>query len=90
MPLKTSYAWAQASYSGGDPAYQAGFKWKSNDNFPGEDKHPPHARVWGAGAPLSVLLDPPRPGEEHPGEDTRLGAYAARLWFPLLQSLGGR
>ncbi len=89
LPLKTSYAWAQARYSGGDPAYQAGFKWKSNNNFPGEDKHPPHARVWKSGAPLSVLLDPPRPGEEHPGENTRLGAYAARLWLPMLQSLQG-
>lgn len=89
LPLKTSYAWAQASYSGGDPAYQAGFKWKSSDNFPGEDKHPPHARVWKSGAPLSVLLEPPRPGEEYPGENTRLGAYAARLWLPMLQSLAG-
>lgn len=88
LPLKTSYAWAQARMGGGDPAYAASSKWKSNDNFPGEDKHPPHARVWKSGAPLKVLLDPVRTGEEYPGESTRLGAYAARLWLPLLKSLG--
>ena len=89
LPLKTSYAWAQARTGGGDPVAAALFKWKSNDNFPAEDKHPPHARVWKSGAPLAVLLDPVRPGEEHPGESTRLGAYAARLWLPMLQSLNG-
>ncbi len=87
LPLKTSYAWAQARYSAGDPFRDALYKWKSNDSFPGEDKHPPHARVWKSGAPLSALLDPVRPGEEYPGENTRLGAYAARLWLPMLQSL---
>lgn len=91
LPLKTSYAWAGARLNRQDPFREALFKWRSNDNFPGEDKHPPHARVWRSGAPLSVLLDPPRPGEEHPGENTRLGAYAARLWLPMLRSLqGGR
>ena len=91
LPLKTSYAWAQARLSRSDPVTQAGYKWKSNDNFPGEDKHPPHARAWKSGAPLSVLLGAVRPGEEYPGETTRLGAYAARLWLPLLAALeGGR
>jgi len=91
LPLKTSHAWAQARLGGGEPERQAGWKWKSNDNFPGEDKQPAHARVWGSGAPLARLLEPVRPGEEHPGENTRLGAYAARLWLPLLRSLqGGR
>lgn len=89
LPLKTSYAWAEARRSGGDPFYAANFHWRSNDNFPGEDKQPAHARVWKAGAPLSDLLEPVRPGEEHPGENTRLGAYAARLWMPMLESLRG-
>ncbi len=91
LPLKTSQAWAEASISGGDAERLAGYKWKSNDSFPAEDKHPPHARVWGSGAPLSKLLEPVRPGEEYRGEKTRLGAYAARLWWPLLEALrGGR
>jgi exodeoxyribonuclease V gamma subunit len=89
LPLKTSYAWAEARISGGDPFTPATYAWKSNDNFAGEDKHPPHARAWTPGAPLSVLLDPVRPGEEQPGESTRLGAYSVRLWLPMLQALGG-
>jgi exodeoxyribonuclease V gamma subunit len=89
LPLKTSYAWAGARSSGGDPVYQAGFRWKSNDNFRGEDKQPAHARAWGPGAPLSDLLQPVRPGEEVRGENTRLGAYAARLWLPMLRALRG-
>ena len=91
LPLRTSHAWAEASRNGGDAERLAGYKWSSSDNFPGEDKHPPHARVWGSGAPLSRLLEPVRPGEEYRGERTRLGAYAARLWWPLLEALqGGR
>ncbi|MGV1088545.1 MAG: exodeoxyribonuclease V subunit gamma, partial [Mycobacterium sp.] len=90
LPLKTSYAWAEASFSRGNPDLQAGYKWKSSDRFPGEDKHPPHARVWGSGAPLSALLEPVRPGEEYRGEKTRLGAYAARLWWPLFDALNNR
>ena len=91
LPLKTSYAWAEASMSGSDPMYAAQFHWRSNDNFTGEDKHPPHARVWGPGAQLQDLVEPVRPGEEYAGENTRLGAYAARLWRPLFEALwGGR
>ena len=90
LPLKTSYAWAETRYSGGDAAYRAGIRWNSGA-FPGENKQPANARVWGSGAPLTALLDPVGPGEEYPGETTRLGAYAARLWLPLLQARqGGR
>ena len=54
--------------------------------YPAEDADPAHVRVWGANAPLERLLGPPAAGEEVPGEDTRLGAFAARLWLPLLRS----
>ena len=90
LPLKTSFAWAEASVSRGDPFTEALRMWKSNDRFNGEDKHPPHARAWGAGAPLQDLLEPVRPGEEHAGEKTRLGAYAARLWLPLFEALSAQ
>ena len=46
-------------------------------------------RVWGIGAPLETLLGPVRPDEAAEGEDTRLGAYAARLWLPMLRSERG-
>ena len=45
-------------------------------------------QIWGREPDLAVLLDPPRPGEEVDGEATRLGAYAVRLWVPMLQAEG--
>jgi exodeoxyribonuclease V gamma subunit len=85
LPLKTSFAWASARLNGDDPREQASRKWKSS-MYPAEDADPAQVRVWGDHAPLDRLLGPPAAGEEMPGEDTRLGAYAARLWLPLLRS----
>jgi exodeoxyribonuclease V gamma subunit len=31
-------------------------------------------------------MQPLRPGEEYDGETNRLGAYAGRLWLPMLRS----
>ncbi|BBX74906.1 exodeoxyribonuclease V subunit gamma [Mycobacterium shinjukuense] len=84
LPLKTSCAWAQARRDGADPYQPARDTWQTNRFRPGEDEAPAHVRVWGPHAPLEVLLASPRPGEEVAGEDTRLGALAARLWLPLL------
>ena len=90
LPLKTSFAWAEARFTGAGPEHAAGNRWRSN-NFPGEDEHPPHVRAWGAGASLRTLMQPLREGEEYPGENNRLGAFAARLWLPLLRAgQGGR
>ena len=86
LPLKTSYAWAEARYLRRQPAPRAEFKWESG-KFPGENEAPAHLRVWGR-SKLDVLLEPVRPGEECDGESTRLGAYAARLWLPMLQAEG--
>lgn len=86
LPIKTSYAWAAARHGGEDPAAQARYRWKSSDRFPGEDEAPAHVRAWGHRAPLDDLLQPVRPGEECDGEDTRLGAYAARVWLPMLRA----
>lgn len=86
LPIKTSYAWAAARYGGEDPVAEARYRWKSSDRFPGEDQAPAHARAWGKGAPLEELMAPVRPGEECDGEDNRLGAYAARVWLPMLRA----
>lgn len=86
MPIKTSYAWAAARHGGDDPAAEARRRWKTSDRFPGEDQAPAHVRAWGRGAPLDDLMQPVRPGEECDGEDNRLGAYAARLWLPMLRA----
>ena len=84
LPVKTSFAWASARHVGDDPAVAAEKKWKSS-RFPGENADPAQVRVWGEHAPLTVLLAPPRPGEEVEGESTRLGAWSARLWLPMLR-----
>ncbi len=86
LPLKTGNAWAARRRPGNDMAVRkdAEFKWLSN-KFPGENDDAAHVAVWGAGAPLEVLLGDPRPGEEQAGETTRLGALAMRLWRPMLE-----
>lgn len=86
LPMRTSYAWADARNSGKDPVQVAGWRWNSQNNYRGENAEPAHEQVWGRGAELDVLLGPPYPGEEVAGENTRLGALAARLWGPLLRS----
>ncbi|UXA18864.1 exodeoxyribonuclease V subunit gamma [Mycobacterium sp. SMC-4] len=83
LPLKTSYAWAEARLHRGDPLREAGFRWNSK-RFPGENEQPAHQQVWGKFSDLGVLLTPVQPGEEYDGESTRLGAYASRLWLPML------
>jgi exodeoxyribonuclease V gamma subunit len=84
LPMKTSYAWAAAVRAGDNPAKEAEFRWKSNPRYPAEDQQPAHVKAWGDDAWQQVLLAPPRPGEAPAGENTRLGAFAARLWLPML------
>ncbi|OBJ70960.1 exodeoxyribonuclease V subunit gamma [Mycobacterium sp. 1274756.6] len=87
LPLKTSYKWATASREGGEPREGARREWQGSKKIPGENDTPAHVAVWGKESPLSRLLDDrPRPGEETPGEPTRFGALALRLWTPVLDS----
>lgn len=88
LPLKTSYAWADARQTRDDPELQAGYRWRSG-NFPGEDADPAVERAFGKGVWLRQLMQPLRPGEETEGETNRLGAYSARLWLPLLRAERG-
>jgi exodeoxyribonuclease V gamma subunit len=88
LPLKTSYAWAEKRYKGRDPVKYARSKWESNNFHVGDDAERAHVRVWGPRAPFEVLLGPPEQGLEMAGEDTRLGALAARLWLPVLAAEG--
>ena len=85
LPVKTSYAWAVARDAGDDPVQAAEYRWRSG-LYPGEDALPAHVRAWGNNAPLSALMTPLRPGEEFDSEDNRLGAYACRLWLPMLRA----
>jgi exodeoxyribonuclease V gamma subunit len=85
LPLKTSYAWAEARHNRDDAERQARFRWNTG-KYPGENEQPAHEQVWGKRTDLGVLLTPTGPGEEYDGERTRLGAYASRLWLPMLQA----
>ena len=75
LPVKTSYAWAKAVHTHGDPDRAAKFRWQTN-RYPGEDQDPAQVRAWGKGAWLKVLVD------------VGLDDYACRLWFPMLRALG--
>ena len=83
LPIKTSYAWAAARHSRQDPRSEAASKWR----YERDDRA--IERVWGREPDLDKLLTPLRPGEETEGETSRLGAYAVRLWSPLLQAEDG-
>ncbi|MDT5096366.1 MAG: exodeoxyribonuclease gamma subunit [Mycobacterium sp.] len=74
LPPKTSYAWAEAIHTHGDPERVARYRWKS-DRYPGEDAEPAHVRTWGHGAWLKVLID------------AGLDEYACRLWLPMLRAM---
>jgi exodeoxyribonuclease V gamma subunit len=76
LPTKTSFAWAEARHTHGDPEQAARYRWQSG-NYPGEDQEPAHERTWGKGAWLKVLVD------------SGLDAYACRLWLPMLQAMDG-
>ncbi|OCB37856.1 exodeoxyribonuclease V subunit gamma [Mycobacterium malmoense] len=82
LPVKTSYAWAAARHCGDDPLREAQYRWKY------EHEEPAHVRAWGRNTRLAELMRPVRAGEECDGEDTRLGAYAARVWLPMLRAEG--
>jgi exodeoxyribonuclease V gamma subunit len=93
LPVKASVVYAEARRSRADPAearYRAGQTWTGQKGpggrFDGECADPEHVRIHGAGAPLPGTDEEPRPGEEHPGETTRFGALAMRVWDPLLEN----
>ena len=88
LPLDTSCAYACARREGDTEAgarEPARYKW--GGRF-GEDRDRFHTRVWGDGVALEQLMaEPARPSEQLPDgphEDSRFGALACRLWFPLL------
>ena len=85
LPIKTSYAWAVARHCGDDPVREARYRWKSSDGTPAKTAAGARAGVGeerAAGGPDATGAA----GEESDGEDNRLGAYAARLWLPMLRA----
>lgn len=86
LPLRTSHAWAEARRCADDPRRAAFKEWQTGFNAPKEDRDPAHEHVWGKGAELDAILGTPVAGEKVPGETTRLGSLADRLWRPLLEA----
>ncbi len=91
LPAETALAYADAVVRDGDHEQAprlAERAWKTQDHawtVPGEQEDPAHVRLYGRGAELGVLLGPPREDEVwFPGETSRLGQYARRVWTPVL------
>ena len=91
LPIKTSYAWAAARFGSANaqgrrrpqsPESAARRRWVYDRDDPAVE------RIWGKKPDLAVLLGPPRRDEQADGEATRMGAYAARLWMPMMQFEG--
>lgn len=88
LPVKASLAYAEARRTKVDPVEARSLaegKW-ADGRFEGECSDAEHVRVHGPGSPLPGADEAPHPGEEHPGETTRFGALAMRLWSPLLKN----
>jgi len=91
LPLKASFRYAVQRRTRATPdeaLLKAGYDWEDG-RFEGECSQPAHLRVWGPKAPIPGLAAAPEPGEEFPGETTRFGALALRLWSPLLDAEQG-
>lgn len=90
LPVKSSFAWASARFDNAanarrrpvSPESAARRVWRYERDDAAVEQ------IWGKEPDLSRLLDPPRRGEEVEGEATRMGAYAARLWLPMLEAEG--
>ena len=82
LPIKTSYAWAEARHAGDDPG--------TGGAVPVEVRQPLPRRGSDAGAragvgPGRLAAAQPDASSRNRGE-TPLGAYAARLWLPMLRA----
>ena len=74
LPIKTSYAWAEAVHGHGEPEQRAGYKWRSG-MYPGEEDEPAYQLAFGSNTWLKRLVER--------GLDT----YACRMWLPMLRAL---
>lgn len=86
LPQRTALAFAEARRYDKNPFGAARGEWDSRDNspVPGEGQAPEHVRVYGAGAPVGVLLTDALDRDAGPAaETTRLGRLACRMWNPV-------
>jgi exodeoxyribonuclease V gamma subunit len=91
LPLKASLSYARARRTRAthdEAIVKAGWDW-ADGRFEGEQSQAAHRRVWGPGARLPGLGEPPHDGEGFEGETTRFGALSLRLWSPMLTAEQG-
>ncbi|HEY2438853.1 MAG TPA: exodeoxyribonuclease V subunit gamma [Solirubrobacteraceae bacterium] len=87
---RTSEAYASAAHRGQDAAPAAAAEWESTWNYDHEDRDLEHRMVLGGVLQFAEILElAPAAGEDGegwpPGEGSRFGRYARRLWAGLLE-----
>jgi exodeoxyribonuclease V gamma subunit len=91
LPLacRTSAAYAEAAAAARDAAAAAAGAWQSDWSYDKEDRAPEHQLVHGGVLSFEDLIAEPARADEsgegwHPGQTSRFGRYACRLWAGLL------
>ncbi|WP_194288484.1 exodeoxyribonuclease V subunit gamma, partial [Ornithinicoccus halotolerans] len=90
LPVETGLAFAEAvTAHDPDPLGRARWRWETADRegaIPGEQQDPAHVRLHGGAVPFAALLRAQAREDEQwfPGERTRLGQLARRVWEPVL------
>ncbi|MEW1958139.1 exodeoxyribonuclease V subunit gamma [Kineococcus sp. NPDC059986] len=87
LPVDTAMAYAQAAWAGRPAAAcrrAASGAWTSDWSFPKEDADEENVSVWGARAPVDVLLDWSPPTGWPAGAPVTFDAAVQRFWEPLL------
>ena len=93
LPVKTSAAWAEAVHRGRHPLYSARQAWEGKDYADpfAENRDRAFGTVFGETCSFARVSGNPHDDEDPTRQGSRLGAYAVRVWGPLLLSerLGG-
>ncbi|MEP6629905.1 MAG: exodeoxyribonuclease V subunit gamma, partial [Lapillicoccus sp.] len=86
LPVTTGEAWASAAHRHKDARWPARDSWegKRDDRTFAENRDPAFSLVLGPASSFDRLAGAPRPGEDPDRQGNRLGAYAVRVWEPLL------
>jgi exodeoxyribonuclease V gamma subunit len=93
LPVKTSAAWAEAVHRSRHPLYSARQAWEGKDYADpfAENRDRAFGTVFGETCSFARISGNPHDDEDPTRQGSRLGAYAVRVWGPLLLSerLGG-
>jgi exodeoxyribonuclease V gamma subunit len=87
VPPRTAFAFADCRRTHKAEYWPIRREWDTSDQspMPGEQSLPEHVRVYGARAPIEVLLTAPVERDGGPGEPHRLGRLACRMWNPVFE-----